>query len=156
MLHHFPKCKNYLCLQAPLVKEELYNIKRDFSPSQLSRYQAVEKQHSWLVLNVTTDLLSVNHLSNLCRCPWHDLPILSSFFTSVCHFGSDETDIWGVGTCRPNMPWIRVCAVTWSLLAAVLWVVIRLRGKPTYRTTCWPKSLWTTSRRLLKLISEKS
>lgn len=43
---------------------------------------------------------------------------------------------WHAGT---RMPWIRHCAGTWSLLAAVLWVVIRLRAKWTYRRARLPK-----------------
>lgn len=89
-------------------------------PGRPSGYHAVETQHSSLVLIVTTNLSSVNHLGNPRPCPQPDSSI---FALPICLSFCFKTDAGGVGTqghtwpgsgsvLAPDLSWLLFCELS--------------------------------------------
>lgn len=136
------RCKNQLCSQAPLHQHPS-SSSESCSPGQPSGSQAVER----LIRLVTTNLSSVNHLGNLRRFRKGDLSI---FVLSLCLSFCHKTGAGGVGTQGHSCPGsgsVLAPGLSWLLV----WVVIHLRGKRTYRRARLPKGLKAISKILLKL-----
>lgn len=88
----------------------------------------METQHSWLVLIVTSNLSSVNHLGTPRRCPELDspifvLPICLSFCFSRTRRVATKSDSGGVGTqghtcpgsgtvLAPDLSWLLFCELS--------------------------------------------